>query len=132
MIGIVLVSHSQKLVEGLRELLEHLGSGQVPIAVAGGGAGGELGTSVEKIQQAILAVANPDGVLLLVDLGSAVLSSETAIELLEQPLPGEVRLSSAPLVEGAVVAVIQAGLGHSLEAVMAAVEEARYLPKNLD
>lgn len=132
MIGIVVVSHSQKIAEGLQEMLVQLSNGRVPIASAGGGANGELGTSVEKIQQAIQAVARPEGVLLLVDLGSAVLSSETAIELLEQPLPGEIRLSDAPLVEGAVVAVIQAGLGHSLAEVATAVEEARHMPKNLD
>jgi dihydroxyacetone kinase phosphotransfer subunit len=132
LIGIVLVSHSQKLVEGLQEIVGQLGGGKVPVAIAGGGAQGELGTSVEKIRDAIHSVSGPDGVLILVDLGSAVLSSETAIELLEAPLPGIVHLSSAPLVEGAIVAVIQAGLGNSLAEILEAVEEARYMPKNLD
>jgi phosphoenolpyruvate---glycerone phosphotransferase subunit DhaM len=131
-IGIVLVSHSQKLVEGLQELVSQLGGGKVPVAIAGGGSQGELGTSVEKIRDAIRSVAGPEGVLILMDLGSAVLSSETAIELLDPPPPGEVRLSSAPLVEGAVVAVIHAGLGNRLDEVAKAVEEARYMPKNLD
>lgn len=132
MVGIVLVSHSQKLVEGLQELVGQLGGGKVPVAIAGGGSQGEIGTSVEKIENAIQAVAGADGVLVLVDLGSAVLSTETAIELLNPPPPGEVRLSSAPLVEGAVIAVIHAGLGNSLAEILTAVEEARFMPKNLD
>lgn len=132
MIGVVLVSHSQKLVEGLQEMVGQLGGGKVPVAIAGGGLHGEIGTSVEKIRDAIRTVAGLEGVLVLVDLGSAVLSTETAIELLDPPPPGEVRLSSAPLVEGAVIAVIHAGLGQKLEEVLAAVEEARFMPKNLD
>lgn len=132
MVGVVLVSHSQKLVEGLHELVSQLSGGQVPIAIAGGGPQGELGTSAEKIRDAIQAVAQPDGLVVLVDLGSAVLSSEMAIEMLDPPPPGEVRLSSAPLVEGAVVAVIHAGLGNTLAEIMEALEGARHMPKNLD
>ena len=132
MVGIVLVSHSAKLVEGLRELVGQLSQGQVPVAIAGGDPQGGLGTSVEKIRDAIQAVAGPDGTLVLVDLGSAVLSTEAAIDLLDPPPAGEVRLSDAPLVEGAVVAVIHAGLGNSLAEVLAAVDGARNLPKNLD
>jgi phosphoenolpyruvate---glycerone phosphotransferase subunit DhaM len=131
-VGIVLVSHSQKLVEGLRDLVGQLSQGQVPVAIAGGDPQGGLGTSVEKIRDAIQSVAGPDGVLVLVDLGSAVLSTEAAIDLLDPPPEGEVRLSDAPLVEGAVVAVIHAGLGNTLAELMTAVDGARNLPKNLD
>jgi phosphoenolpyruvate---glycerone phosphotransferase subunit DhaM len=130
-VGIVLVSHSGKLVEGLQELVGQLSGGHVPVAGAGGGPQGELGTSAEKIRDAILSVSGPDGVMILVDMGSAVLSAEMAIDLLD-PGPCVVRISSAPLVEGAVVGVIHAGLGDSLEAVLQAVEGARNLPKNLD
>ena len=131
MIGVVLVSHSQKLVEGLKELVGQLSGGQVPVAIAGGGPQGELGTSAEKIRDAILSVSGPDGVMVLVDMGSAVISTETAIEMLD-PSPCEVRISGAPLVEGAVVGVIHAGIGDSLAAVLDAVEGARNMPKNLD
>jgi PTS hybrid protein len=131
-IGIVLVSHSQKLVEGLQDLVRQLGGGRVPVAIAGGGPQGELGTSTDKIQRAIETVAGPEGVLVLVDLGSAVLASEAAIEMLAPPPKGKVLLSSAPLVEGAIAAVIHSGLGDSLEKVLYAVEEARNMPKNLD
>src|SRR6476469_7027528 len=131
MVGVVLVSHSAKLVEGLQELVGQLSGGQVAVAVAGGGPMGELGTSAEKIAAAIQRVAGPDGVLVLVDIGSAVLSTEAALDLIDPP-PGEVRISGAPLVEGAVIAVIHAGLGNSLAEVMAAVEGARNMPKNLE
>lgn len=131
MVGIVLVSHSSKLIEGLQELVGQLSGGQVLVAGAGGGPQGELGTSAEKIRDAIMAVAGPDGVIILVDMGSAVLSAELAIDLLD-PRPCEVRISGAPLVEGAVVGVIHAGLGDSLADIMLAVEGARHMPKNLD
>jgi len=131
MVGVVLVSHSEKLVQGLQELVGQLSSGQVPVGIAGGGPQGELGTSAEKIRDAILQVAGPDGVLVLMDLGSAVLSTETAVEMLDPP-PCEVRLSSAPLVEGAIVAVIHSGIGNTLAELLDAVEGARNMPKNLD
>ena len=131
MIGIVLVSHSRNLVEGLQELVGQLSGGHVPVAGAGGGPQGELGTSAEKIRDAVLSVSGPDGVMIFVDMGSAALSAEMGIDLLD-PRPCEVRITDAPLVEGAVVGVIHAGLGDSLDAVLQAVEEARNMPKNLD
>lgn len=131
LVGIVLVSHSQKLVEGLMELVSQLSGGSVPVAAAGGGPQGELGTSAEKIRDAILSVAGPDGVLVLVDMGSATLSTEMAIELLD-PLPCPVRISDVPLVEGAVVGVIHSGIGDGLDQIMTAVEAARNMPKNLE
>jgi dihydroxyacetone kinase phosphotransfer subunit len=129
-VGIVLVSHSEKLAEGLKDLVEQLSSGVVPVAAAGGGPQGELGTSAEKVRRAILSVAGPDGVLVLVDLGSATLSAETAIELLD-PKPCEVRITDAPFVEGAVVSVIHSGIGDNLAAIMEEVEGARHLEKNV-
>jgi PTS hybrid protein len=130
-VGIVLVSHSERLAEGLKELVGQLSAGVVPVAAAGGGPQGELGTSAEKVRDAILSVAGPDGVLILVDLGSATLSAETAIEMLD-PKPCEVRITDAPFVEGAVVGVIHSGIGDSLDAIMEAVEGARHISKNLD
>jgi PTS hybrid protein len=130
-VGIVLVSHSEKLVEGLKELVGQLSGGVVPVVAAGGGPQGELGTSAEKIHNAILSVAGPDGVLILVDMGSATLSAETAIEMLD-PVPCVVKISDVPLVEGAVVSVIHSGIGDSLEAILIAAEGARHMPKNLD
>lgn len=129
MVGVVLVSHSRKLAEGLQELVAQLAGGEVPVAAAGGAPDGGLGTSAEKIGAAIQSVAGPDGVIVLVDMGSAVLSTEMAIEMLDNP--GEVFISDAPLVEGAVLATIQSGLGSTLAEIREAVEEARHMPKNV-
>ena len=131
MVGIVLVSHSEKLAEGLKEMVAQLSGGAVPVAAAGGSPQGEIGTSAEKIKDAIQSVGGPDGVLVLVDLGSATLNAQMAIEML-QPLPYEVRISDVPFVEGAVVSVIHSGLGDGLDAIMEAAEGARNIPKNLD
>ena len=131
MVGIVLVSHSEKLVEGLAELLAQLSTTPVPIAYAGGSASGGLGTSADKIGAAIHKVYNSDGVIVLLDMGSAVLSAEVAIEGLGKEQQARVKMSSAPLVEGAVLAVIHAAMGQSLAEILEAVEEARNMPKNI-
>src|SRR5437588_11051523 len=110
-VGLVIVSHSAQLANGVAELAGQMTQGATPIAVAGGGVDNILGTSAEKIQAAIQAVDGPDGVLVLLDLGSAILSAEMALELLNSE---HVMLSFAPLVEGAIAAAIEASLGHTL------------------
>lgn len=114
MIGIVLVSHSAKLAEGVKELADGMTGGAVKIAAAGGGPDGSLGTSAEMIGAAIEQVYSPHGVLVLMDLGSAVMSAETAIEFLDAERKEHVLLSNAPLVEGAVVAAVEASIGTAL------------------
>ena len=117
MIGIVVVTHSAQLADGIKELAEQMSNGSVKIAAAGGGPGGSLGTNAEKIRAAIEAVYSPDGVLVLMDLGSAVMSSEVALETLDPEQAKRVLLSNAPLVEGAVVAAVEGSTGKSLEEV---------------
>lgn len=131
MIGIVLVSHSEKLVEGLAELLAQLSTVPVAVAYAGGSSSGGLGTSADKIGAAIHKVYNNEGVIVLLDMGSAVLSAEVAIEALSKEQQAHVKMSDAPLVEGAVLAVIHAAMGQSLAEILVAVEEARNMPKNI-
>lgn len=122
-VGLVLVSHSARLAEGAAELARQLG-GQVPVEPAGGLPEGGLGTSVELIERAVRAADRGAGVLVLADLGSAVLTVKL---LLDDPadLPGAVVLADAPLVEGAVAAVVAASAGAGLDVVRAAAEEAR-------
>src|SRR6266700_18971 len=103
-VGLVIVSHSAQLANGVAELAGQMTQGATPIAAAGGGVDNILGTSAEKIQAAIQAVDGPDGVLVLLDLGSAILSAEMALELLNSEQ--HVMLSFAPLVEGAIAAAI--------------------------
>jgi dihydroxyacetone kinase phosphotransfer subunit len=124
-VGLVLVSHSRRLADGVRELAEQVGQGAVPIVVAAGSEDGSLGTNALAIAAAVESMADADGVLLLMDLGSAVLSAETALEQLEPALHSRVRMADAPFVEGAVAATVEASLGSNLEAVQATAEAAR-------
>ncbi len=82
--------------------------------------GGALGTDATKVLRAVEDVWSADGVLVLMDLGSAVLSAELAVDLMDEDRRGRVLLTEAPLVEGAVAAAVAAGIGGSLEVVAAA------------
>jgi phosphocarrier protein FPr len=116
-VGIVVVSHSDELAQGVVALAREMGSPELAIEPAGGTSEpGVLGTDAERVREAIERVMSDDGVLVLMDLGSALMSAEFAVELLEDP-PGRVLLSDAPLVEGAVAAAAAAGGGASLEEV---------------
>ena len=119
MVGIVVVSHSEALAQGVVALAREMGSAELAVEAAGGTEEpGVLGTSAERVQAAIERVMSPDGVLVLMDLGSALMSAEFAVELLGET-PGTVVLSEAPLVEGAVAAAAAAGGGASLDEVAA-------------
>lgn len=126
--GLVLVSHSRRLAEGLAEMVRQV-AGSVPLAVAAGTDDGRLGTSAPAVADATRTVLSPDGVLVLLDLGSAALSVELALQELSPEERRLVRVSSAPLVEGAVVAAVQASVGQTLDEVAAAAAKAATLPK---
>lgn len=130
MIGIVIVSHSSLISEGVKDLASEMTQGRVKIIPAGGvDDSPTIGTNAERIYQALLEASNPDGVLVLADLGSAVLSTQAAIEMLPEADQKHVLLSNAPLVEGAVIAAAQASIGNDLEAVNAAAEAASTMNK---
>jgi phosphocarrier protein FPr len=116
MIGIVLVSHSHDIAEGAAELARQMGGEDVRIETAGGLEGPEhaIGTDAVLVQQAIERAWSEEGVLVLMDLGSAVLSAEMALELLPERLRDRVLLTEAPFVEGAVAAAVTARIGASL------------------
>ena len=119
MVGIVVVSHSDALAEGVVKLAREMGGADLALEAAGGTEdAGVLGTDAERVRAAIERAMSPDGVLVLMDLGSALMSAEFAVELLGDP-PGRVLLSEAPLVEGAVAAAAAASGGASLEEVAA-------------
>jgi PTS hybrid protein len=127
MVSLLIVSHSTQLAAGVKEFASQVAGGEVRIADAGGTADGSLGTSVERIQNALQEVASPDGTLVLVDLGSAVLSVEMAIESLGA---ARVQISDAPLVEGAYLAALEASDSDAtLERVAEAALGARELIK---
>jgi phosphoenolpyruvate---glycerone phosphotransferase subunit DhaM len=128
-VGLVLVSHSRLLGEGLAEMVGQLARGRVQIAVASGASDGGLGTDATAISTAIESVDGQDGVVVLADLGSAVLATESAFELLPSELRDRVQLADAPLVEGAVAAAVQASIEGDLDEVRGAAEGARDLRK---
>jgi multiphosphoryl transfer protein len=116
-VGLVIVSHSAELAAGVVELAREMGGGDVPIEAAGGLDDGSVGTDAARVQAAIERAMSADGVLVLMDLGSALMSAEMATELLGGG--DRVLLSEAPLVEGAVAAAAVARGGASLEEVAA-------------
>ncbi|MCL4803710.1 MAG: phosphoenolpyruvate--protein phosphotransferase [Anaerolineae bacterium] len=126
MVGLVIVSHSARLAEGVRELAEQMTQGRVPLAVAGGidDADNPIGTDAMKVMEAIDAVYSDDGVVILMDLGSALLSAETALDFLPDEQRANVFLSKAPLVEGAMAAAVQAMVGAPVKMVLAEAESA--------
>ena len=114
MIGIVVVSHSPALAEAAVALaLQMTGDTRPRIAIAAGAGDGVIGTDAVRVAAAIDEVASPDGVLVFMDLGSAVLSTTMALEFRESTV--EVRLSSAPFVEGIVAGVVLAAAGAGLD-----------------
>jgi len=128
-VSLVIVSHSAQLAEGVAELAGQMAQGKVAIAAAGGTSEGKLGTSVEKILAALHEVDSPDGILILLDLGSAVMTTEMAVEAFVGGQQNHIIISSAPLVEGAVIAAVESSIGNSLHEVAEAAAEASTLPK---
>jgi dihydroxyacetone kinase phosphotransfer subunit len=125
MVGLLIVSHSAQIAAGVKELAEQMSSGHVSISAVGGTSDGRLGTDPDGIRASFDAMAGPDGVLVLMDLGSAVLSAACALEGVRYP----VLFSGAPLVEGALLAAVEAAVGGDLQRTAAAAERARELPK---
>ncbi|HEV8546608.1 MAG TPA: dihydroxyacetone kinase phosphoryl donor subunit DhaM [Candidatus Limnocylindrales bacterium] len=131
MVGLVLVSHSSMIAEGLRSMVAQVAGDEVPVAIAGGTEDGRLGTSAPRIVEAIRSTldSGAEGTLILLDLGSAALSLELALEDFEPAERARLRVSEAPLVEGAVLSAVQASLGASLDEVAEAAMGAATMSK---
>jgi len=125
LVGIVIVSHSQKLAEGVKELAEMMAR-DVHIAAAGGLEGGMLGTSYEKITMAVEEVCGRDGAVVLMDMGSAVMTAELVQENLKDD---QVKLVDCPLAEGAVMAAVAAAGGADVMEVARQAEAGRQMKK---
>jgi len=119
------VSHSPKLAAGLAELIGQVASEDLPVAAVGGTADGRLGTDPDRIREAVGEVERGAGVLVIPDLGSAVLAVKSVLEFLD----GDVVLVDAPFVEGAVSAAVIASTGAPLDAVADAARQARDVAK---
>lgn len=138
MIAIVVVSHSEPLARAAVELATQMVADDPPTMEIAAGSDGGLGTDATAIAAAIQRADDASGgtgVLVMMDLGSAVLSSEMALELVDD-LEGDVYLSRAPFVEGLVAAAVKAALGGSVadverEAVKAVGAKADQLGEDL-
>ena len=131
MIALVLVAHSPELLRGLRAMVAQAAPA-VPVATAGGTALGALGTSSPGIRDALgagLAASGGDGVVVLFDLGSAMMALEMAVEALPAADRARVAVSRGPLVEGAVRAAVEAAGGADLGQVAAAADAERDVDK---
>jgi dihydroxyacetone kinase phosphotransfer subunit len=130
-IGLVLVGHSAAVVHGVAAMVAQVAPG-VPVAAAGGLRGGRLGTDALDVARAVreaLAAAGDDDVVALLDLGSAWMALELALDELEPWQRARIHPSDAPLVEGAVVAAVAAAGGAGAAEVVAAAERALDRPK---
>ncbi|HEY3086068.1 MAG TPA: dihydroxyacetone kinase phosphoryl donor subunit DhaM [Candidatus Dormibacteraeota bacterium] len=123
MVGIVLVSHSFELARGLAALASQLAGDEVRVEPAGGGPNGTLGTTDDTVREAIARADCGQGVVVLADLGSSILTVRHLLE--EGHGNGHIRLVDAPLVEGAIAAAVMSSAGQNLEDVARAAEEAR-------
>lgn len=127
MVGIVIVSHSKKAAEGIYELAVQMAGEGHRIFAMGGMEDGSIGTDAIRIKKGIEEANDGDGVLLMVDLGSGILSSQTAIDLLEDDI--KVEIADAPVLEGTIGAAVEAAVGGTLEDVKKAAELARGMSK---
>lgn len=118
-VRIVVVSHSDKIADGAVELAAQVAP-DVMMVPAGGTSDGRIGTSLEKVMAALEQTTGGDGVLVLTDLGSAVMTAESALEFAGEP--ADVLLADAPIVEGLVAAAVAAQGGANLDAVRRAAE----------
>lgn len=120
MVNILLVSHSCKLAQGTAELVRQMApSAELKISVAAGFGDDhdEIGTDAVEIMEALSELADNNDVLVLMDLGSAVLSTEMALQMLDENITARVRMCPAPFVEGAIAAGVQANMGSSIQEV---------------
>ena len=128
-VGLVLVSHSAAIADGLAELVAQVAGPSVPVVAAGGGPEGTFGTDGGRVLAAMQEAAGSAGAVVLMDLGSSVLSVRAALGELPEETIARLRIADAPLVEGAIAAGVTASIGGSVDEVLAAAQEARTVDK---
>lgn len=122
MVGIVIVSHSDNVAKGVKEIAIQMAP-EVNIAEAGGTNDGRIGTDINKITDAIREVYSDSGVIILFDLGSAFMNTEMAIEFLDEDMKNNVEIIDAPLVEGAIVAAVDSSIGKNIDEIKKSLKE---------
>ncbi|WP_448809988.1 dihydroxyacetone kinase phosphoryl donor subunit DhaM [Agromyces bauzanensis] len=118
------MSHSARIAEGLVDLARQMAPSATLVA-AGGTDDGRIGTSFDLVSAGIAEADSGEGVVILCDLGSAILTAETVLDFLDDETRARVRIVDAPLVEGGVAAAVAAEAGDDLDQVVAAAETAR-------
>jgi len=113
-VGIVIVSHSFNLAMDIKQLSKEIAS-NTKIAVAGGTEDGRFGTDVKRIMDAIDEVYSDDGVIIIFDMGSAYISTQMAIDCIDDYKKDKVEIVDTALVEGALTAAVEAGIGKNME-----------------
>ena len=125
MVGIVIVSHSEKVAHGVLELCKQMAA-SVPMAAAGGLPDGGIGTDFQRIYEAVDSVQSEDGVVILFDMGSAIMTTEMVLEEFQGV---NVKMADAPIVEGSIAAAISSAIGLPIDQVLQAAHEAGSLSK---
>jgi PTS hybrid protein len=128
-VTLVLVSHSAEIASGLAEMASQIAGPSVPIAAAGGAVDGSLGTDGGRVLELLRAAAADGGGVVLVDLGSSVLSVRAALNELSPEERARLSVADAPLVEGAIAAAVAASTGCTHVEAARAAEEARAVAK---
>jgi len=129
MIGFILVSHSNKLVEGLKEIAEQINGKESNIKAIGGTSDGRIGTNPIEIYEALEEMYDGDNILIFGDLGSSIMSAQMAIDMVSDKIREKTILVDSPLVEGAIAAIIQSSITQNLEEVISAANEAKTMNK---
>lgn len=121
-VSIVIVSHSEEVAFGIKEMIEQI-SDQLVVETAGGTNDGGIGTSLEKIKGAIKRASSPKGTLIFYDMGSAKMNVQFAVET---NAFSDVEIVDAPLIEGAYIAAVKASIGKSAHEIKQKLHE--YFP----
>lgn len=129
MIGFILVSHSDKLAEGVKEIADQMNNGQTNVKAVGGVGDGRIGTNPIRIQEAIEELYDGDSILIFGDLGSSIMSAQMAIDMVDESISEKTILVDAPLVEGAIAAIVQASITDNVKDILMAAEEAKTINK---
>ncbi len=129
MVGILIISHSANVAAGTAEIARQMVGDQVPVAYCGGNSAGGIGTDPDAIAAALKTIYHEAGVIVLADLGSAVMSAELVLDTLIPERRKNVMIANAPLVEGAVLAAVEASIGKNLIEVVEAAELAGQMRK---
>ncbi len=127
-LSILILSHSPDIAKGLKKMCLQMVSGEVHIDAVGGTKEGDLGIDAELVLSRLEELSRKsDGVVVIGDIGSTIMAAKNALIMLGNPV--KVRIADAPLVEGAVVAAVEASLGSPIEEVVKKAEEAKFVSK---